>query len=145
MRLTTIEMGWARAALQATFADRERGVRVPFERLDLEATIDETLRFIPWRSGMGLRIAIWMIALAPLWLMLRVATLTSLAAADRERVLARLIAHRVYFVRQLALLFKAFGALWVFRDAGLRAQVLGRGERLVSISKKKKESGHVAA
>lgn len=144
MSLTKFEKRWARAALTGIFAEREHGVRVPFDRLDIEGTLDETIAFIPWRSGMGLRIAIWMIALSPLWLALRFATIASVALQEREKLLARLIYHRFYLVRQLALLFKAFGAIWVFRDSQLREDVLRRKERLIGLSKKK-ELGHVAA
>ena len=141
MTLMSFERRWAHAGLAAIYTERERGVRVAFDQVD--ASLDETMLVVPWRSGMGLRLAIWMVALSPIWLLMRLGTIGSVSAADREHALGRLIYHRNYFVRQLALLFKAFGALWVFRDAGLREAVLRRGERLVVL--KKKESGHVAA
>lgn len=141
MTLMSFEKRWATTALTGIYAQREDGVRVSFEHVD--ASLDETMRVVPWRSGMGLRIAIWMVALSPIWLLMRLGTIASVSAADRGAALARLIYHRNYFVRQLALLFKAFGALWVFRDPVLREAVVRPRERLMTL--KKKETGHVAA
>jgi hypothetical protein len=142
MSLMKFEKKWAREALVGIFPERESGVRVAFDRVNVEGSLDETMELVPWRSGMGLRISIWMVALSPLWMFLHFATIASLGLQERAIVLKKLIYHRNYFVRQLTLLFKAFGALWVFRDPALRAQVLRR-EPLISLSKK--EVRHVAA
>ncbi len=144
MNLTKVEKKWANVALTSIFAERQRGIRVPFDRIDIDGSLDETMDLIPWRSGMGLRIAIWMIALSPLLLIGRLATITGLTAADRERVLMGLLYNKYYLVRQLSLLFKAFGGLWIFRDPKLREDVLRRSERPLTLGKKK-EHAHVAA
>ncbi len=140
MTLMSFEKRWAHAGLSAIYPERAHGVRVTFDHVD--ASLDETMLVVPWRSGMGLRIAIWMVALSPIWLLMRLGTIASVRAVDRQRALGRLISHRNYFVRQLALLFKAFGALWVFRDVKLREAVLRRGERLITL--KRKDAGHAA-
>jgi hypothetical protein len=145
MSLLRFEKRWADAAVRGIYPVREGArVNVPYERVDIGASFDETLEIVPFRAGVGLRIAIWMIALSPLFVIGRLATIASLAAADRDRVLSKLIASPTYLVRQITLLFKAFGALFVFRDLGLREDVLRRGERLAQLGKKK-ETHHAVA
>jgi hypothetical protein len=74
--------------------------------------------------------------------LLRPRTLRSLDAATRERVVLGLLSSRVYVVRQLALLLKAFGALLFIAADGVREGIVRRDQLLhLGVSK---EARHVA-
>lgn len=137
MKLSRWEEIWARSAYQAIFApEGATGVVVPLERVDLEGAMRETLATVPWRAGMGFRLSIWIVAFAPLFVLKRLRTVAGLGQAEREKVIDALIYSKLYVVRQLTLLFKAFGALFVFRDRPLRESVLRRGAQTVTLRKK---------
>ena len=53
----------------------------------------------------------------------KLATIASLAAPDRERVVETLLASRVYSVRSLVMLLKTFGALLYAGDEQIRARL----------------------
>ena len=146
MSLLGFEKRWAQAAVSGIFPVREGArVNVPYDTVDIGGSFDETLEIVPFRVAIGMRLAIWLIALAPLFVIGRFATIASLGLVERDRVLARLIASPMYLVRQMTLLFKAFGALFIFRDGELRESVLRRRERLAQLGLKKREVHHAVA
>ena len=81
------------------------------------------MRSLPFKARLGLRVAVWLVALAPLFVLRRVATIRGLAPADGERVVAALCASRSYGVRSLVMLLKTFGALLYAGDDRIRARL----------------------
>lgn len=73
-------------------------------------------------ARLGVRLALWLVALAPVWLLGRARTLPRLSLADRQALLARLLEHRVYFVREAAFLLKLTACVALFASEALRAQ-----------------------
>lgn len=73
-------------------------------------------------ARLGLRMALWLVMLAPLWLFLRAQLFVSLSREEREDLLQRLLAHRVYAVREAAFLLKLAACLALFADDELRAR-----------------------
>lgn len=140
--LTRVERRWAHLALTTIFPSgahpRVRGADV----IDGGASLEEVCQRVPARVALGLRAAVWLFALAPLFVLLRPHLLQGLDIPVRERVVAALLAHRVYVIRQLALLLKAFGALMFFAAAGVREAVV-TGAGLVAL-RVQSEARHVA-
>jgi hypothetical protein len=82
---------------------------------------DGVLADIPFEQSLGLRLTLWMIALAPLFTIRRLGTIASIAPEDRTRVLERLVTSPIYVVRQLAMSFKAIATLLYVQSAPVRA------------------------
>lgn len=68
----------------------------------------------------GFRAALWLIALAPLWLERRLATITRLTLVERQALLARLCEHPAYPVREAAFVLKLAACLALFANDALR-------------------------
>lgn len=141
--LTGIERDWAHTALTTIFPSdvhpRVRGADV----IDCGAALEAVCRSVPARVALGLRLAVWLLAFSPLLLMVRFTTLPHLDAEAREKVVLRLLSSKIYFVRQLALLLKAFGALMFVAAPGVREGIVARDSGIV-IGLGKKEARHVA-
>lgn len=126
MKLGAFEKRAARAALCAIFpADGDPRVSEPIGALNLESFFDYAVSGPPFVPALGYRITIWILMLAPLFVLRRFKTILSCTPDEAERVVVALVASRVYFVRQLVVFFKAFGALYFFTSPRVRQQVLG--------------------
>ena len=142
MSLTKLERSWARAALATMFPSGAHPGVPGADVIDGGESLDEVCRTVPARVALGLRAAVWILALAPLVVLFRLRTLAGLEPASRERVVLALLSSRVYVVRQLTLLLKAFGALIFVAAPGVREAIVGR-ESLVRLGRK--EEAHHAA
>jgi hypothetical protein len=110
--LTAFEIRWATAALSAFFPDAPRGaLPIGVASLDVGAYLRDIFARVPFEPVMGLRLAIWIAGLAPIFVLHRARTIASLDARDRERVVGALVTSPVYAVRQLLVALKAIGAL----------------------------------
>lgn len=87
--------------------------RMPFGAADapMGAFVDDLLARAPLEFVLGLRATLWLIMLAPLFLLGRPKTFLSLDAGARDDVLARLGESSIYLVREAPLLFKTIGCL----------------------------------
>ncbi len=74
------------------------------------------------KARVGLRVAVWVVALAPAWALGRAQTLDEVPAATRTELLARLLEHRAYLVRGLATLLKLTATLAMMRSPAVRAR-----------------------
>jgi len=134
MRLFSFEEGWARAVLAAMFpapsADsevREASYGPGFAGIIAEA---------PFEPAVGLRLALFMVILSPLFVLKRPRTFLGLTADARERVLDVLLASRIYAVRQLVLALKTMGALLYAHDPEVRrAMLTPKREALITLGK----------
>jgi hypothetical protein len=112
--LTKVESRWARGAFGAIFpANRVTGIGIC--DLDLETFLMEVRSATSFKSALGVRAAIWIVAFAPLFVLgpirSKFRTIAGLDQASREVVVAALMASPIYFVRQLTMLLKAIGAI----------------------------------
>lgn len=122
--LTTIERRWARVAIETMFPSGALpGVRGA-DAIDAGAALEDVCQTVPSRVALGLRVAVWLLTLSPLIVAFRFRTLASLAAEEREKIVLKLLAHRAYLLRQLALLLKAFGALMFVAAPGVRESIV---------------------
>lgn len=124
------ELAWADAAFDAIFPSPPASPEPPsralvhgIAQMKPGAFLDATLSAAPLEASLGLRVTLWMIALAPLFVLRRFATIASLDASERERLLERLLASRIYAVRQLVAGFKAMGSLLYAQSKEIRRQM----------------------
>ncbi|MEO6419853.1 MAG: hypothetical protein ABIP39_10625 [Polyangiaceae bacterium] len=108
--LTKIESRWARGAFGAIFPANElTGIGIC--DLDVETFLMEVRSATTFKSALGVRAAIWIVAFAPLFVLGKLRTISGLDQASREVVVGALMASPIYFVRQLTMLLKAIGAI----------------------------------
>jgi hypothetical protein len=118
------ELAWADAAFDAILPPPPRSALVHgIAEMKPGAFLDTVLSSAPLEAAVGLRLTLWMIALAPLFVLRRFATIASLDADDRERLLERLLSSRIYAVRQLVAGFKAMGSLLYAQSPAIRKQM----------------------
>ncbi|CAN5462447.1 hypothetical protein BH09MYX1_BH09MYX1_38670 [soil metagenome] len=138
------ERGFAAAAFDGIFP-RDADPRLPQGAADgdMVGLFEDARSRVPPRVALGLRVAVWIVALAPLLTIGKFATIAGLATSDRERVVVALLGSNFYIVRQLTTLLKAFGALFFLTFPGVRKAIVRAPERavelgasLVSLSKK---------
>jgi hypothetical protein len=123
MKLTQFENRWAEAALGAIFpGSREEGLR-DIRAMDVPGFLSRVMHTVPFQAAFGLRVAIWLVALAPLFVLGRFATIARLALPEQEGVVARLVASPRYLIRSLVMILKTMGALLYAGDDGVRARM----------------------
>ena len=124
MKLTRLETRWGEAAMTTIFpGSREEGLS-GIDTMGLPGFLLEVMRYLPFRAALGMRVAIWLVALAPLFVLGRGTTIARLSARDRERVVGALASSPVYFVRSLVLILKTMGALLYGGDPSVRARLM---------------------
>jgi hypothetical protein len=123
MRLAGFENAWAGAALGAMFPGSGDVGLHGIGAMDVAGFLRTTMRRLPVRAALGLRAAVWIAALAPLFELGRVTTIARLKPSDRERLVVRLVKSRLYVVRSLIMMLKTFGALLYASDASVRARL----------------------
>jgi hypothetical protein len=138
MKLTRLENGWAEAALAAIFPGAHDARLTGIGSMDVAGFLREILSQVPFEVALGLRLAVWIVALAPFFLMGRFSTIARLGQADREAVVGRLVRSERYALRSLVMMLRAFGALLYAGDDAVRARMLApmRPQGLVSLSAK---------
>ena len=110
MRLFGFELAWAAAAFDAVFPERT-ALPHGIARMGPARFFADTIAVSPLEQSIGLRLTLWIVALAPLWILRRPRTISDIGPEDRQRVLERLFASPVYAIRQLVVAFKALGSL----------------------------------
>jgi hypothetical protein len=124
MKLGHWERAWGEAAMQTIFPGCAADGMPGIAGMGLGPFIAEIMAYLPFRAALGMRVAIWLVALAPLFVLGRAVSIVRLAPPDRERVVASLAASRFYFVRSLVLILKTMGALLYGGDPAVRARTM---------------------
>jgi hypothetical protein len=146
--LTRVERSWARATLEAIYPARScDALPLGIGDLDVEGFLADLLRRIPLTSALGLRVAIWIVALAPIFLLRRFVTVNRLGSLEQQAIVLALLSSSIYAVRQLVTALKATGGLLYGAAASVRNTARGEslessGERLVaphSLARRAKE------
>ncbi|HKU42639.1 MAG TPA: hypothetical protein VJR89_30985 [Polyangiales bacterium] len=122
--MTRWERSWVVDVL-AAFAPSSLDVRALAPRdgeVDYLRTWRRMLQGATPLARLGMRVALCMVALAPLWLLGRFATFSKLARSERTEVLSRLLRHTSHFVRELALLLKFSAAVALLGTPSVRAR-----------------------
>ena len=133
--LRSFEVAWIDAAFDAIYPHqgdaKEVRSHLPHGIASMHPAqfFDEVLARVPLEQSLGLRMTLWMIALAPLFTVRRLGTIASIPPADRTRVLERLVTSPNYVIRQLAMSFKAIATLLYVQSASIRAAMTRPVER----------------
>ena len=132
--LRSFEAAWIDAAFAAIYPDhgdaKEIRSHLPHGIAQMHPAqfFDDILAKVPFEQSLGLRVTLWLIALAPLFTIRRLGTIASIGPAERTRVLERLVTSPNYVIRQLAMSFKAIATLLYVQSASIRAAMtLPRG------------------
>lgn len=113
---------WA-ALVLSSFAPVSAGGLVRSDReIDWTAAWERFVSSMNARARLGARVALLIAISAPVWALGRLGSLASLGAEERARLLDRLLAHRLYFVRELVLMLKVCACLAMFRSGEVRAR-----------------------
>src|SRR5262245_14631082 len=127
-KLSRWELAWAVAAFAGFFPRSAHADLIGFEDMDLThevaAPLQALLAVAPLKAVLGIRLAILLAAVAPLFLLRRPRTIAGLDADTRTRVMARLLASSFYPVRALALLLKMIGAFLFARTPRVKSAML---------------------
>jgi hypothetical protein len=124
MTLMRFERRWAVAAIEAIFPGSGDLGLSDMHAMNVDGFLRELMATLPFRAALGVRLAVWLVALAPLFVTFRFATIARLALDDRERVIAALAASEAYAVRSLVLVLKTMGALLYAADDAVRMRIM---------------------
>ena len=128
MKLARWELDCAAVEMAAIFPGSKEDGLIGIEGMDVRAFIANVCVTVPPRAAFGLRVAIWLVAFAPLFVLGRFATILGVSQTDRERVVEVLAASNVYAIRQLTLILKTIGALLYAGNEQVRARMFGDGD-----------------
>lgn len=120
--MTAFERRWTAAVLEAFAPPGGPGLAPRPGEVDYVATFATLMRRTRPAAAWGLRLAIWLAALAPFWLRGRLHTVTGLTHEARARLLDELLRHRSFPVRELTLLLKVSAAMALLGTPSVRAR-----------------------
>jgi hypothetical protein len=120
--MTGLETRWARDVLSAFAPKGAPGLAPAENEVDYVSVLARMRRDATPAAAFGLRIAVWMAALAPLWLWGKLATLGKLAVPHRAQLLRELLHHRLFAVRELTTLLKLSAAMALLGAPSVRAR-----------------------
>lgn len=107
----------------AAFAPEGNAGLAPAEgEIDYLAAFKVMLGEATPRGALGMRLALWLVALAPIWLWGRLTTFSALAIPRRTALLRELLRHRSFVVRELTTLLKFCAAMVLLGDPAVRAR-----------------------
>lgn len=120
--MLAFEARWVRIVL-ASFAPAAAPGLSPREgEVDYLATFASMRASAGPLARVGMRLALWLVALAPMWLAKRRGTMASVPLDVRQALLAALLEHRVYPVREAAFMLKLAASLALFASDAVRAR-----------------------
>ncbi len=123
MKLLNVERRFVQAILEAYAPSNSREGLVPLEG---EVNYVQAFELVAGgstdRARFGVRAALWMIALGPIWLGVAFCTMAGLPVEKRAAILDRMLGSNVFIVRELALLIKVSAAFALMGTASVRAR-----------------------
>jgi hypothetical protein len=119
MRLT---LRWATDLLSAFAPEGGLGLAPLTGEVDYAGAYLTLLRGGTRLAALGLVAAVWLLASAPAWRWGRFVSVSRLAPTERARLLAELLRHRWFVVRELTLLLKLAAALALLGVPSVRAR-----------------------
>jgi hypothetical protein len=126
--LTGFERAWAFAALGAIYPSHANArLSVGVCDLPLREYLRDLFASVPLTAAIGLRAAIWIVALAPPFVLGRMVTVMGLDAGERQSLVERLLSSPRYGVRQLLVALKAVGGLFFGGAAAVKAAIFDAG------------------
>ena len=125
MKLTSLEARWLQALMEG-FAPIGSGDECHLapeqDEVDFVGTFHEMNRVAGFKARYGVRAAVALMALSPLWADGRLRSMASLRPEERVELLARLSGHRLQLVRELVTLMKVQVSMALLRVPTVRAR-----------------------
>ncbi|MEM9190729.1 MAG: hypothetical protein AAGF12_16205 [Myxococcota bacterium] len=128
MRLLAFEERWAVAVCEGFAPQRSAAFAIQPGEVDYRVAVRTFLNSATKKAALGLRLAVWIAALAPLFVTRRLRTMRSLAGGQRALVLRRLLNHPWFVVRELTLLLKVTACMAIFRVEAVRKRTRYDGD-----------------
>lgn len=122
MRFTSMETRWMRGAMEAFAPPGGEGLALAPGEVDYAPATQVFATHANLRGKLGLRLAVWIAALSPVFLLGRLCTIDSLDVGLRAELITRLLTHRVYAIRGLSTLLKVCAAFAIFSSPAVRAR-----------------------
>jgi hypothetical protein len=119
--MTNWENTWATEVLSA-FTQEGAGLTPTAGEVDYLRTFARMRAGSTKLAAFGLRAALWMVVLAPLWFFGRLATFSRLARRERSELIGRLLVHDSFAVRELTMLLKLTAAMALLGTSSVRAR-----------------------
>jgi len=120
--MMAFEKRWARQLLSAFAPSDGPGLAPLHGEVDYLRALARMRREATPLAALGLRLAIWIAALAPLWLWGKLTTISKLATDRRTELLRELLTHRAFAVRELVTLLKLSAAMALLGTPSVRAR-----------------------
>lgn len=120
--MTRFEQHWAAEVLTAFTAPGVPGLQPRAGEVDYLETFRRMRRGSTALAAFGLRLAVWMVAFAPVLLLGRLATFSHLARREQTELLSRMLVHRHALIRELTMLLKMAAAMALLGTASVRAR-----------------------
>jgi len=120
--MMAFEKRWARQLLSAFAPSDGPGLAPMHGEVDYLRALSRMRREATPVAALGLRLAIWIAALAPLWLWGKLTTISRLATERRTELLRQLLTHRAFAVRELVTLLKLSAAMALLGTPSVRAR-----------------------
>jgi hypothetical protein len=121
MTFAAFERRWIDAILPS-FLPEDGALTVAADAVDYGAASDVMATHATRLASLGLRAAVWLAALAPVWMLGRAQTIDELSRPDRTVLLDRMLAHRAYAIRGPATLLKLNAVLALLQSREVRAR-----------------------
>jgi hypothetical protein len=121
MKLFEFERTWVTAAFDTIFPSTGTSLPHGIVQMNPGRFFSQAIEAARFEQAIGLRITLWIVALAPLFLLRRPKTIASIKSADRKQVLELLLTSPIYAVRQLVSAFKAMGSMLYAQSPAIRA------------------------
>lgn len=120
--MTALERRWAVDLLSAFAPVGGTGLAPLDGEVDYLGVLETMHRNATRLAALGLRAAIWLLALAPIWTGRSLRTISGLPRAARASLLAELLVHRTFAVRELSLLLKLCASMALLGTRSVRAR-----------------------
>jgi hypothetical protein len=108
---------------EAVLPSHTDGLAIGAADVPMGRFVDDFVARAPLPAVLGLRAGLWLVMLAPPFLLGRARSFLGLAPEDRGRLLERLRRSELYLVRESATLFKVVGCLGFCGLAQVQSQV----------------------
>lgn len=122
------EQRWVRAILGSFAPEGTEGLSPRPGEVDYVAAFAAFLVGAAPLARIGLRLALWLVALSPVFMRRGFTTFLGVAEPERPRLLAELLDHPAYPVREGTFLLKTVACLALFRSDAVRARSRYDGE-----------------
>ncbi|MFW5924596.1 MAG: hypothetical protein ACOCV4_00410 [Myxococcota bacterium] len=122
MRMLAFERRWAQALLEAFAPPGGAGLAPEAGEVDYVGGFERMNDAFTARAALGLRAALWIGALAPLWMWGRPSRVTTMPLERRTRLVAEICEHRIFLVRELAFLLKTAASFALLGTPSVRAR-----------------------